>query len=84
VRRALILANAMIFMWLAIKIYVPLLAALQKMLGPTFFDLFGRFGNVAMALVTALLFFGLSLGIGYALRLLTQRVERFLIGPAKA
>lgn len=84
IRRLLILANAMIFMWLTIKIYVPLLAALHKLLGPTFFDLFGRLGNVVMALVAALLFFGLSLGIGYALRLVTQRVERFLIGPVKA
>lgn len=84
IRRALIVVNATIFMWLSIKVYVPVLSAFQKGLGPIFFDLFGRFGNVMMALLTVIVVFAVSLGVGFVLRQLTQRIESFLLGPAQA
>ncbi len=83
-RNALRLVNAIILMWLGINVYVSLLAALHKIIGPLFFDLFGGSGNFVMALVTALLFFGLSLLIGAILRASTRRVQQFLAGPARA
>ena len=79
VRRAIILANAVIFMWISVKIYVPLLAALQKALGPTAFNIFGKFGNVVVALLTIVFFFAVSLTLGYGLRHLSRRVESFLL-----
>jgi hypothetical protein len=79
VRKSIILANAMIFMWISVKIYVPMLAALQKAIGPTAYNVFGRFGNVVVALLTILFFFAVSLAIGYGLRRVSQRVEEFLL-----
>ncbi len=84
VRKSIILANAMIFMWISIKIYMPMLAALQKSIGPTAFNVFGKFGNVIVALLTVIIFFAISLAIGYGLRLISQRVEEFLLrSPAR-
>jgi hypothetical protein len=84
VRKSIILANAMIFMWISVKIYMPMLAALQKAIGPTAFNVFGKFGNVVVALFTIVLFFAVSLAIGYGLRLVSQRVEEFLLrSPAR-
>ncbi len=84
VRKAIVLANAVIFMWIGKNVYVPMLASLQQALGPTAFTVFGRFGNVVVALCTIVLFFGVSLVIGYVLRALSQRVEEFLLrSPAE-
>jgi hypothetical protein len=48
-------------------------------LGPSAFNIFGKFGNVVVAIFTIVLFFGISLAIGYGLRTLSQRVEEFLL-----
>ena len=82
VRKSIILANAMIFMWISVKIYMPMLAALQKTIGPTAFNIFGKFGNVVVAFFTIVIFFAVSLAIGFGLRLVSQRVEEFLLRSA--
>lgn len=84
IRKSIILANAAIFMWISFKLYYPMLASLQINWGPTFFTVFGNFGNVALALVIILMVFAMSLVIGYGLRLASQRVERLLLGDEDA
>jgi hypothetical protein len=84
VRNTLLIVNAGIFMWISVKVYIPMLAAFQKELGPSFFHVFGRLGNVMMALMTTLILFAVSIVLGIVLRKVTRRVEEFLIGTEKA
>jgi hypothetical protein len=79
VRKSIVLVNAIVFMWIGKNIYLPMLSALQYALGPSAFNIFGKFGNVVVAIFTIVLFFGISLAIGYGLRTLSQRVEEFLL-----
>jgi len=79
VRRSIILANTVIFLWISVKIYIPLLASLQKALGPTAFTIFGKSGNIVVAFLTIVFFFAVSLALGYGLRQVSRRVESFLL-----
>ncbi len=83
VRNGLLILNAAVLLWLSIKVYSTLLAALQSKLGPKFFTIFGRLGNVVMAVMTTLILFALSIAVGLIMQRITRALEQMLIGDRK-
>ena len=84
VRNSMLIVNAGIFIWVSVKVYIPMLTAFQSKLGPSFFNMFGRLGNVVMAVMTTLILFAVSIALGIGLQKITHRVEKFIVGAEKA
>jgi hypothetical protein len=79
IHNVLILVDALILMWLSIKIYVGVLAALHAALGDLVFNTFGQAGNVVTAVVCSIVMFVIAIAVGVALRAATQRLETALV-----